>query len=164
MDNDKENIINKDNTLSEIKSDDFEQDDNDDNDIIPEEVKEVLKRVPSSERKTIEKIMIQSSFGMMGQVNQETSISKKITSEHITQYLDGARENMKNVFHERRENKIFIFGLVVVALIFFVILVCLLKSNPELLEKIIYAVIGLVAGAFGGYGVGRHKRTDDDND
>jgi hypothetical protein len=58
---------------------------------------------------------------------------------------------------ERRDNKLFALTFTVLALSFCVVLVLLLKERPDLLEKILCAVGGIVAGAFGGYGIGRHR-------
>ena len=43
-------------------------------------------------------------------------------------------------------------------MLFVIALVILLKDNPDVLEKVIYAGGGLIAGAFGGYGYGKNKR------
>lgn len=127
---------------------------------MPSELGEILNSIPEKDRSTI-KMLVQSTE-MMGQLRGESSISKKITGEHISSYLLASNENMKLGYKERRENKIFTFLLVLIALVFFVVLIILLKDNPSLLEKIVYAVVGLVAGAFGGYGFGRHKKREDE--
>lgn len=33
----------------------------------------------------------------------------------------------------------------------------LLKDNPDIMEKVIYAAGGLIAGPVGGYGIGKNK-------
>lgn len=126
-------------------------------DIDEEELDEILEEVPPKHRKTIEKFMIASSVQMRGMVAPESAIMKKVSEEHITEYLKGAREEMQNTFAEKRQNKIFVFVTLLASLVFFCIIILLLKDNPEVMEKIIYALIGLVAGAFGGYGVGKNK-------
>lgn len=45
-------------------------------------------------------------------------------------------------------------------MIFFIVVILILKDIPDVMEKIIYGLIGLVAGAFGGYGIGKNKRED----
>ncbi|MCI8293667.1 MAG: hypothetical protein HFH53_09090 [Hespellia sp.] len=82
---------------------------------------------------------------------------KKITPDHISQYLDGAELEMKNSYAEKFHRKIFTFSTMIVSMIFFVILVILLKDNPDVMEKVIYTVGGVVVGAFGGYGFGKNK-------
>jgi hypothetical protein len=47
------------------------------------------------------------------------------------------------------------------ALIFIVVMVVLLKNQPDMLEKILYTLGGITAGAFGGYGFGKHQSNDD---
>jgi hypothetical protein len=109
------------------------------------------------------KAFFERSMSMMvGQFSRESAIEKNIQPEHISAYLEGMSDSTKRSFRERRENKVFALLLVAVALVFFIFLIDKLKDNPELLQNIIYAVIGLIAGALGGYGVGQKKRSDDD--
>ena len=68
---------------------------------------------------------------------------------------------MRNDYKERHERKIYTTVLIFLALAFFIIIVVLLKENPDLLENVICTVGGLVAGAFGGYGLGKKQRDDD---
>ncbi len=128
-------------------------------DINEEKLEEILEEIPEKHRKTIERTMIASSV-MMGGFSSENAIMKKLSEDHITEYLKGSREEMQNTFAEKKQNKIFVFFTLLLSLTFFCIIIVLLKENPDVMEKIIYAIIGLVAGAFGGYGVGRNKNED----
>lgn len=130
---------------------------------VTEPIAEILKDVPPENRKHVEKTL-QTTIEMVGgRLSPEFSVAKKITSEHISKYLDDSGTNMKLGYKERHQNKIFIFSLVVVALIFFLALILLLRDKPDLLENIIYTVGGFVAGAFGGYGMGKHKGHNDNS-
>lgn len=60
----------------------------------------------------------------------------------------------------RKGRKIFTFLTMIVAMAFFILLVILLKDNPEVMEKIIYTVGGVVIGAFGGYGFGKNRNDE----
>ena len=115
------------------------------------------------ETKQFVKMAVQE-FGMMGisHFSQENEVAKKINESHITNYLEGAREQMQNEYKERHEKKIFTVVLVFLALVAFIVIIILLKDKPEILEKIIYSVAGFVAGAFGGYGFGRRHSQDSD--
>lgn len=123
------------------------------------ELEQVLKNAPPQDREVIERLIV-SSFQMREISSPETAVMKKITSEHITKYLEGAETDMKNSYKEKFQKKIFAFLTIVVAMIFFVIVILLLKDKPEIMEKIIYTLGGVIAGAFGGYGFG--KRNNDD--
>lgn len=116
---------------------------------LPKEAKQIIKKL---------------EFGMMGvsHFSQENEVAKKINETHITDYLEGAREQMRNMYKERHEKKIFAVILVFLALAFFIVTIVLLKSTPDILEKIIYSVASLIAGAFGGYGLGKRNSQDDD--
>jgi hypothetical protein len=47
-----------------------------------------------------------------------------------------------------------------VGMVFFILLVILLKDIPDVMEKIIYIVGGVVIGAFGGYGFGKNRNDE----
>lgn len=125
-----------------------------------QEIIDSLEGVPENERKVIEKLMV-SSVQMSGRFSPQNAISKKITEEHITQYLDGAREEMQNSYAEKKHNKIFAFLVLLMTMVFFVVIILILKDKPEIMEKVLYTLGGLVAGAFGGYGFGK-RRIDDE--
>lgn len=130
----------------------------DDKDNLKEsELEEVLESVPPEHRKVIERMMISSSIQMRSISSPETAVMKKLTPDHITKYLDGAELEMKNSYTEKFHRKIFTFLTMVVAMGFFVLLVILLKDNPDIMEKVIYTVGGVVIGAFGGYGFGKNR-------
>lgn len=122
-----------------------------------EEIEEALDSIPAEHRKMIEKMVI-SSVRMRGVVSPENAVMKKISGEHITQYLKGAEEEMKNSYEEKFQKKVFIFLTMLVAMVFFIIIIVLLKDSPDVMEKVLYAVGGVIAGAFGGYGLGQRKR------
>ena len=124
------------------------------------EIEEVLDNIPEEHRKTFERLMISSSIQMRSVSSPETVVMKKLTTEHITKYLDGAREEMQNSYTEKLHKKRFTFVSMVFAMIFFLIIILLLRETPDVMEKIIYAVGGVVVGAFGGYGIGKRKNDE----
>lgn len=130
----------------------------------PEEPTDFSAILEDIEELPVEAKKVIQTFGMMGvgHFSQENAIAKKINEEHITNYLDGAKLQMQNEYKERHERKIFVVFLVALALSFIIGIIFLLKDQPAILEKIIYSVAGLVAGAFGGYGFGKHSGRDDD--
>lgn len=124
------------------------------------ELEDVLESVPPEHRKVIERMMISSSIQMRSISSPETEVMKKLTGEHISKYLDGAELEMKNSYAEKFHRKIFVFLTMIVAMAFFILLVILLKENPDVMEKIIYIVGGVVIGAFGGYGFGKNRNDE----
>lgn len=93
--------------------------------------------------------------------NPETAVMNKITEEHISQFLTGSREEMQYSYKEKSQKKIFTLLALVLVMAFCVIIICLLKDSPDIMEKVLYTVGGVVAGAFGGYGYGKNRREDD---
>lgn len=120
-----------------------------------------IESLPTDAKKLVKVVQEVGLMGV-GHISQENEIAKKINAEHITNYLDGAKEQMQNAYKERHEKKIYTVILVVLALIFFVTVIVLLQDKPEILEKVIYSVAALVAGAFGGYGFGKQSSQSDD--
>lgn len=82
------------------------------------ELEDVLDSVPPEHRKVIEKMMISSSVQMRSMVSPETTVMKKLTSEHISRYLDGAELEMKNSYSEKFHKKVFTFLTMIVAMAF----------------------------------------------
>lgn len=121
------------------------------------ELEEVLESVPPEHRKMIEKMIISSSVQMRSIVSPETDVMKKLTPEHISKYLDGAELEMKNSYTEKFHKKVFSILSMTIIMIFLIVIIILLKDNPDIMEKVIYAVGGVIAGAFGGYGFGKNK-------
>lgn len=124
------------------------------------ELEDVLESVPPKHRKVIERMMISSSIQMRSISSPETEVMKKLTPDHISKYLDGAELEMKNSYAEKLHRKIFTFSTMIVAMIFFIFLIILLKDNPDIMEKVIYTVGGVVVGAFGGYGFGKNRNDE----
>ena len=112
-----------------------------------------------SESKEPEVIETSQMMAMLSQISSGNDFSDKITTEHITKYLDGAEKNMTLAFEEKKHSKYFILALAILVSIVFIILVVILQDKPDVLEKLIYSVGGLFAGFAGGYGLGK-KRED----
>lgn len=126
---------------------------------IPDNIEEILEEIPEEERREVVK-MVRMSMQMGRVMSPESGLVDKMTSEHITAYLEGQNEAMKNQFKENKENKFFALITLIVVLVFVVILVILLKETPDVMEKVIYTLGGLVTGALGGYGIGKAKKDD----
>lgn len=119
-----------------------------------------MNSIPDKEQAKVVRSIMSMQFGAIS-ATPENAISKKITSEHITQYLTDSSKAMQESFKERRDDKIFKGVALFITLVFVVILIILLKDNPNVMEKIIYAIGGLVAGCLGGYGYGYRKGMDE---
>lgn len=123
---------------------------------IPEELSDILNTVPPEHRKQVSQMMI-SAVQMGGITSPNSAITKKITEEHITEYLAGTREQMQKGYQEKRDRKFFAFFSGLAGCAFIIAVIILLKDNPDMLEKILYTSGGIVAGAFGGYGYGKSR-------
>lgn len=129
---------------------------------LPENVlDDILEDVPEEHRKKVEKMIISSSVQMRGMISPEANVMNKITGDHITEYLQGARQEMENSYKEHTQNRIFTFVTLIMSMIFFIVIIIMLKDIPDFMEKIIYSLVSLVAGAIGGYGYGKSKSNND---
>lgn len=105
---------------------------------------------------------VQEMLAMFQQVGPPPSpLADKITSEHITAMLDLEQQRLGHVRSDRTEERKSGTTRVIVACTFVLILIGLLTvtGNSELLKDVLIGLVGLVAGAFGGYGYGRSQAT-----
>lgn len=119
---------------------------------------DILENIPPEHRKSVEKMIISSSVQMRGIISPESHVMNRITSEHISDFLRVSEQEMRLGYQDEKQKRIITLVTVIFAMIFFIAIIILLKATPDVMEKIIYAAGGLVAGAFGGYGYGKHKR------
>lgn len=119
----------------------------------------ILENIPKEERHEVKK-MIGLSMQMGRTISPEMELMRKMTPEHVTEFLEAQKEEMQNQFKENRENKIFLVAILLIVMAFIVILIYLLKDKPDIMEKVLYTLGGLITGLFGGYGFGRTKRDE----
>lgn len=70
-------------------------------------------------------------------------VAANITEEHITEYLEGTREERLLAFKERREKRFLTALEILAALTAVVLIVWFLKDNPAILVNILYLIGGL---------------------
>lgn len=84
-------------------------------------------------------------------------IYDKINSEHITQYLNGAEKNMERDFEDRNNQRKFTIIVLIIGVFSILGVIFILKEKEELLKYVVTSVGSLIAGAIGGYGLGKNK-------
>lgn len=131
----------------------------DTNDTLGEEFDTFFENMPKEDRHVARK-MLGMSMQVGGVISPQLEIMKKMTSDHISEFLQGQREATKFQFKENRENKIFFGFILIVMLAFVIVVIQLLKATPEIMEKVLYAAGGFIAGVIGGYGFGKTKSGD----
>lgn len=82
------------------------------------EIEEVLEKIPPEHRKVFEKMMISSVQMRSISAPPEAAVMKKLTSEHISQFLDGAAQEMQKSYTEKFHKKVFTFLTMIVAMFF----------------------------------------------
>lgn len=94
-------------------------------------------------------------------VGSDMAIAEKLTPEHITQVLEGSREQMRNEFAEKKSKRRYSIIYLALAMIFVLAVILILKDSPDVMENVIYALGGLLTGGLGGYGIGTRKKDDE---
>lgn len=145
----------EDKTLSEVHNPDEEVQYNDED--FSKSIDDVLKNVPKEERRIIKRT-IGMSMQMGSAMSPEMELMKKMTPEHVSEFLSTQKEAMQNDYKEKNYNKLFLLLVLLISLVFIILLIYLLKNNPEILEKVLILLGGLIPGLFGGYGFGKTKR------
>lgn len=123
------------------------------------ELDAILENMPKEDRHEVRK-MIGLSMQMGGAISPQMELMKKMTPEHVSDFLDTQKKAMENQFKESRENKVFLFAVLLVTLAFVILLIFLLKDKPEVMEKVLFTLGGLITGLFGGYGIGKAKSSE----
>jgi len=108
-----------------------------------------------------------SAMAFLAMVKGTNALEDRMNSEHVTQKLEIDRQAEDHRFQkaklEHNRNiidRLFSFlAILVVAGLITTILV-LFRDKPDMVEKILYAAGGLLAGAIGGYGFGKSKRSE----
>lgn len=124
-------------------------------------INDVIEKVPAEDRHQVKKMMSMTmEMGRFMSASPEMELMKKMTDQNIETFLNGQKEAMTYQFKESRENKIFLGIMVVCFMVFIIILITLLSDKPDVLEKVLYTIGGLIVGAFGGYGFGKTKKDE----
>ena len=122
-------------------------------------IDDVVQKVPEEDRHEVRRMMSWTmQMGKAMSSSPEMELMKNMTSKNIDKYLDGQQAAMQYQFKEGRENKIFLGAMALLFMVFIVVLIVFLKDKPDILEKVLYSMGGLIVGAFGGYGFGKSKK------
>ncbi|MDR2687641.1 MAG: hypothetical protein LBB75_07800, partial [Oscillospiraceae bacterium] len=125
---------------------------------LPEEIPKEFKRV------------VQQSFSMMGITGpQESSLTKKMNEQHITQMLDNEKIGMEleakdreriQAFEDKEKKRSHWLTILIVFVLasLAAIVLILYKDQPDMVQKIIIPALTFIAGAGSGYGLGKAKR------
>ncbi|MDR2753170.1 MAG: hypothetical protein LBB50_02540 [Oscillospiraceae bacterium] len=116
------------------------------------EANEVLEDIPTE---VIQKT--QTMMAIFGRMNS-SPLADKVTGEHITRDQEIREKSIAFQHKETQTRHLLLFAGSVVAAILVVVILVLFRDNPNLIEKILYAAGGVLAGGIGGYGYGKSKR------
>ena len=121
--------------------------------LVPNEIDEVLDKVPEEQRSLIREQL--SIF--MSQQEPESAISRKMTPEHISTYIKDSGEDMRLRHGGKKQTRRCIFIIAVLTIILLGFIVYNFTDKPDVIEKIFFAVGGLIAGLIGGFGIGKSR-------
>jgi hypothetical protein len=124
---------------------------------IPKEVQEVIEKLPSNAMKNKALHAISESI----QIRPHMPYEDIMTTENLSAIIENSDKQSQREFEITKSNNKYQLLTLVIGLGFMFGVIFLLKSNSELLLKILLPLITLVAGAFGGYGYGYKKGKSD---
>lgn len=130
-----------------------------DNGVTEAAIDDILAHASPEHRKVVEQLMV-SQFQMRTELSPETEVMKRLTPDHITAFLETSKSEMEKSYKDKNSQRLFTGIMAVCAMVFVISIIVLLKDTPDVMEKVIYAGGGLVAGAIGGYGFGKNKNDD----
>jgi hypothetical protein len=128
---------------------DSEDDRTESEQIIPDEI---LEAIPEEDRGKVAGIIRQTMIS--GVMRRSNPIADKITSDHITQLISKSDEQDIRDRTERKGERNYNLILIIIALVFVGFLIIFLRSNEDLLIKIVIGIISFV----GGFGFGQSRK------
>ena len=128
--------------------------------VLPDDISQALEGLPVDKRETIEKTLVTQFAMITSRSSPEFEISRKITSDHITKLLDTQSKSMEYTYKDEQHKRWFYVALIALVSAVVVVLVLILKDKPDVLEKVLIGLGGVIAGAAGGYGL---KASQDKN-
>lgn len=101
---------------------------------------------------------------MMKDMSSQSNIADKLTAEHLDKMIDNEAKEIASKYKYNSFRLvlglilfIFMAGLLITVII-------ILKDSPDVMEKIIYTVGGVIIGGIGGYGFGSRKSNNSSDD
>lgn len=131
--------------------------------LMPDGVDEALEQsISDPDARRHVKQAIVHEFGMIAQISPQTGLMKKITSDHITEYLKIEEKSLDYSFKDSKQSKYFFLLVLLIVSVVLIMIIHLLKdSNPDQMERLITILVSGALGASGGFGLGYKKGKDD---
>ena len=129
-------------------------------DVLEDEIDRVLEGMPQEARNKFREVF--SMTTVMQRTSPQAELMRKLTSENIHDFIQAQDASDERRFKDRQSNRWFLLAALFLGLVGIIAVIVLLKTAPDLLEKIISPIITFVAGAIGGYGVGFKKGSSED--
>jgi hypothetical protein len=123
-------------------------------------VPEILEKAPPEVRRSIEAFFAMMSHGPIPNP-VIAKLVEKFTPEHITYLLQSQDRDTEHEYKALASGRRYQIVCLSIGVALFIFLVTYLSnSNPDLLERLITLLVGLIGGFGGGFAVGsRHKKT-----
>lgn len=117
----------------------------------------ILEQIPENER-PVARRMLAASMSISSVVSPQAELMKKVTPENISELLEAEKEETRLAYKDSTNTKIVTLISIGIVAIFAIIVIALLKDQPDILKEILIPAVTLIAGAIGGYGYGKTKK------
>lgn len=121
---------------------------------------EVLEGVPEEAQNRIRTMLSITTIAQ--RTSPQTELMRKMTPENIHDFIQAQDASNQRSYDDRKDQRKFLLIALGIGMVGALIFTFILMPNPDLLEKILPCVLTFVAGAFGGYGLGRKNVSSDD--
>jgi hypothetical protein len=118
-------------------------------DILPEEISEIVKKLPPEEGKTIKKSLevMMGSFSM----SPYSPLYKKVTGEHIDKIIEYSEKDDERSFQYAKISKTHTLIITILSMVVFIFLTIFLAKDAS---NIYMDILKVAFGFLGGFGVG----------
>ena len=119
----------------------------------------ILDELPEDARPEVKSIML-SLFRAGGVVSPQIELSQKLTPENIDHFIDADDRESERQYKSALQTKIVRLIALMILAGFLLVVIVLLRNQPDILDNVLCTAGGLIAGIIGGYGYGKNKRDD----
>jgi len=97
---------------------------------------------------------------MLTSISPDHEVAKKVTPEHIGKMIDANAREMENSYKDKGQRRVFSLLYYVGAIATLLVVIILLKEEPDVMTEVLKIGLPAIATGLGGYGFGRSKRDD----
>ena len=128
-------------------------------DLMEDALDEMLEGVPEEAQQRVRTMLSVTTIAQ--RTSPQAELMRKMTSENIRDFMQMQDASDQRAFEDRKSQRRYNITVLTIGVVALLLLILILRPNPELLEKLVPGIIGLIAGAIGGYGYANIRKSGD---